>query len=117
MVRITILYPRTEGARFDMDYYLQKHMPLSIGYLRTHPGFRAVSVERGVAGGEPGSHAPFVAVCQFLFETVDDFVAAFTPHAAELQADIPAYTDISPVIQISAVELADAQAAGGSVAT
>ena len=107
MVKISIVYPRTDGARFDMEYYLQTHMPRSIGWLRTHPGFRAVSVERGVAGAAPGSDAPFVAMCQYVFETLEDFVAAFTPHAAELQADIPTYTDIAPLIQISAVEIAE----------
>ena len=111
MVKISILYPWTPDARFDMEYYLHKHMPLSIGRLRTHSGFRAVSVERGIAGGEPGSQAPFVAVCEYLFETLDDFIAAFTPHASVLQADIPAYTNISPVIQISAVEIAEASVA------
>ena len=46
-----------------------------------------------------------MAVCQYLFDTVEDFVAAFTPHAAMLQADIAVYTDIPPVIQISSVEI------------
>ena len=110
MVKITIVYPRTAGARFDMEYYLQTHMPRSIGWLRTHPGFRGVSVERGVAGAEPGSEAPFVAVCQFLFATLEDFIAAFTPHAAALQADIAVYTNIAPVIQISAVEITEGRA-------
>jgi uncharacterized protein (TIGR02118 family) len=66
-----------------------------------------VSVERGVAGAAPGSEAPFVAMCQFVFDTLEDFAAEFTPHAAELQADIPAYTDIAPVIQISVVEITE----------
>ena len=55
MVKITIVYPRTSGVRFDMEYYLEKHMPVSIECLSGHPGFRGVSVERGIAGAEPGS--------------------------------------------------------------
>jgi len=107
MIAITILYPWTAGARFDMDYYLHTHMPQSIGWLSAHPGYRGVSVERGLAGAQPGSDAPFLAVCRFLFETVDDFVAAFTPHADALQADIKVYTDIAPVIQIGAVDITE----------
>lgn len=32
-----------------------------------------------------------------------NFMAAFTPHAAVLQGDMPNYTDIEPVIQINEV--------------
>jgi hypothetical protein len=29
MIKISIFYPNTPGARFDMDYYLHTHMPMS----------------------------------------------------------------------------------------
>ncbi len=106
MVKIGILYPNKQGSKFDMSYYLNTHMPLSIERLSAHKGYRGVSVERGLAGGIPGSDPPFVALCQYLFDSVEDFVAAFMPHAELLQGDMPNYTDITPVIQISAVEIA-----------
>jgi uncharacterized protein (TIGR02118 family) len=109
MVKISILYPDTPGSSFDMAYYLKTHMPMSIARLSAHPGFRSVSVERGMAGQEPGSPPPFLALCHYVFESVDDFVAAFTPHAAELQGDIPNYTNTAPVIQISAVEISQSR--------
>ena len=117
MVKISIMYPATSGAAFDMDYYLRTHMPMSIGYLSAHEGFRGVSVERGVAGQDPGAPPPFVAVCHFLFESLEDFVAAFTPHAALLQGDMPNYTNITPVIQISAVEISETRAVAAGSAT
>lgn len=103
MVKISILYPNNSGARFDMDYYVNKHMPESIGLLSVHPGFKGVSVERGVGGTVPGSQPAYVAMCHFLFDTAEDFMAAFLPHAAILQGDMPNYTDIEPVIQINEV--------------
>jgi uncharacterized protein (TIGR02118 family) len=105
-VRISILYANRPGARFDLRYYVEKHMPRSIELLGAHPGFRSVSVECGVAGAEPGSAAAFVAMCHYGFETVDDFLAAFMPHAAELQGDMRNYTDIAPVIQFNEVLIA-----------
>jgi uncharacterized protein (TIGR02118 family) len=103
MVKISILYPNTRGSQFDMRYYVEKHMPLSIGLLSAHSGFKGVSVERGLSGGEPGTDAAFVAMCHFLFDSVEDFMAAFMPHAAKLQGDVPNYTDIQPVIQVNEV--------------
>ena len=103
MVRISILYPNSAGARFDFEYYTGRHMPRSIALLSAHPGFKGVSVERGLGGGQPGSAPPYSAMCHFLFDTAESFMAAFMPHAPELQGDIPNYTNVSPVIQINEV--------------
>ena len=91
-----------KDARFDFDYYLEKHMPWSIGILSAHPGFRGVSVERGISIG-PGPEQAYVAVCHFLFETLDDFMAAVAQSSDALRADMKNYTDIEPTIQISDV--------------
>jgi uncharacterized protein (TIGR02118 family) len=80
-------------------------MPQSIELLSTHPGFKGVSVERGVGGAESGAAAAYVALCHFLFDSIEDFMAAFVPHASTLQGDMPNYTDIKPVIQFSEVVL------------
>lgn len=103
MTKISIFYPNNTGVRFDFRYYVEKHMPLSIGLLGAHPGFKGVSVERGLAGPEPGAEPPFVAMCHFLFDSLEDFMGAFTLHGAQLQEDIPNYTDVQPLIQISEV--------------
>jgi uncharacterized protein (TIGR02118 family) len=103
MVRISILYPNNKDSRFDFRYYVEKHMPASIELLSAHPGFKGVSVERGVGGAEPGSEPAYIAMCHCLFNSVDDFMAAFMPNAAALQGDMPNYTDIEPVIQFNEV--------------
>jgi uncharacterized protein (TIGR02118 family) len=89
-----------------MEYYLHRHMPLSIDLLSAHAGFQGVSVERGLAGALPGTEAPYVALCHYRFDSVESFLAAFTPHSATLQGDIVNYTDITPLIQFSDVVLA-----------
>jgi len=107
MVKISILYPHSPDATFDMEYYLGTHMPMSLALLRSHPGFIALSVERGVAAPQSGLPPAYVAMCHYTFSTAEDFVAAFMPHAAVLQADIARYTTVAPVIQFSAVEIAE----------
>lgn len=103
MIKISILYPNT--GRFDMDYYLNTHMPRSIERLSAGEGYRGVSVERGLGGASPGSAPGFVALCHYLFDSIESFMAAFQPHAAELLGDMPNYTGIEPVIQFSEVAI------------
>ena len=105
MVKISIFYPHTADATFDMEYYLRTHMPMSLGLLSKHPGFIALSVERGVAAPLSGFPPQYVAMCQYTFTTAEDFVAAFMPHAEVLQRDIAKYTTIAPVVQFSVVEI------------
>ena len=107
MVTISILYPQTPGGTFDMDYYLRTHMPMSLARLRSHPGFIGLSVERGIAAPSSDIPPPYVAMCHYTFRTADDFVAAFSPHALELQRDIANYTTIAPIVQFSDVALTD----------
>jgi len=80
-------------------------MPESIGLLSSHPGFKGICVERGVAGAELGADPTYIMMCHFLFDSAEDFLAAFVPHAAILQGDMPNYTNIYPVIQFSEVLL------------
>lgn len=86
MIKISILYPNSKSARFDVRYYADQHMPRSIALLSRHPGCRGVSVERGLVGAVPGTDPTFFAMCHFLFDSVESFSAAFSPHADALQA-------------------------------
>lgn len=101
MIRISILYPNHKGSCFDVSYYVEIHMPMSIKLLSAHPGFKGVSVEHGLAGSEP----TYIAMCHFLFNSVEDFLTAFMPNAEMLQGDMPNYTNIEPVIQFNEVLL------------
>ena len=62
---------------------------------------RETSVEIGIGGEAPGLPAPFAAIVGFTCDSVEAFSAAFMPVADQLQGDIPNYTDIVPIIQIS----------------
>jgi uncharacterized protein (TIGR02118 family) len=105
MIKVSILYPDREQYRFEWEYYVNTHMPMSMALLGQHAGYRGVSVERGITGRDPGSRPCFVAMCHFTFTSVDDFVQAFTPHAGVLERDLSNYTDIQPNIQFSEVAI------------
>jgi len=103
MVKVSIFYPSRPDGQFDVDYYLNTHMPLAIGLLGS--AVKSVSVEIGVLGGTPGQPPPFTAICSFTCETAQAFTDAFLPNADILQSDIPRYTNITPVIQVSEIRL------------
>lgn len=99
MIKISVMYPNDPSARFDHDYYRDKHMPL----LKERMGdtCKHYTVEKGIGGGAPGVQAPFIAMCHIFCDSVESFQQGFGPHAKEILADIPNYTDQKPVIQIS----------------
>ena len=66
---------------------------------------KGINVEQGLAGGQPGAPAPYVALGHLFFESVDAFQAAFAEHSGAILADIPNYTNTQPTIQISQVRL------------
>ena len=59
--------------------------------------------DKGVAGGAPGSSAPFVYIAQLYFNSVADFQKAMGAHGKEIMGDVPNYTDIRPQVQISEI--------------
>ncbi len=105
MFNITSIYPMKEGYEFDFDYYLKTHMPMSIALLSKAKGFKGVSVEKGVSIEEPKIEPSYVAMCHYYFESLEDFMNAFSPHAEKLQADITNYTNIEPTIQVNEVQI------------
>jgi uncharacterized protein (TIGR02118 family) len=103
MVKLSIFYPNTEGKKFDKEYYLNVHMPLSIKLQGD--AIKHVEVDFGFSGGLPGSKPSYVAVCHFLYDSFEAFQEAFMPHADTLMKDILNYTDIETIIQFSEVKL------------
>lgn len=103
MVRISIMYPNIKGAKFDVDYYVKTHMPMSINFMKGHPGYKGVSVERGSVGVAPNSEPAFIAMTHYLFRSIEDFWDACTPHSETLQNDLSKCTAIASVIQINEV--------------
>jgi uncharacterized protein (TIGR02118 family) len=103
MIRVSVIYPHQQGAHFDWAYYTSMHVPMVARKLGA--AAKAVSIEQGIAGGEPDSPPAFVALAHLTFESVPAFQAAFAPHADEIMGDIPNYTSIRPILQISEVKV------------
>jgi uncharacterized protein (TIGR02118 family) len=99
MIRVNVLYPNNPGSTFDLDYYLSKHLPLV--QLKMGAALKGMTVDHGLSGGQPGTEAAYRVIFSMLFDSADAFERAFTPHAAEIMADIPRYTNVAPTLQVS----------------
>lgn len=104
MIKVSVLYPNEKGKKFDMDYYCNKHMPMV--QQKYGDACKRVTADQGLAGGEPGSPPAFIAMGHMYFDSLEALQAAASgPHVAEMMADIPNFTDSTPVIQISEVKM------------
>ena len=103
MIKVSVFYPNEEGKKFDMEYYCNKHIPMVLEKLGD--ACRGVTVEQGLGGVQPGSPAIYIAMGHLLFESIEAFQAAFGPHAKGIMGDMPNYTDVQPLIQISEVKM------------
>lgn len=93
MIRLSVLYPDTEGASFDHDYYRDQHVPLC---LRTW-GLDSAEIDKGIDG-------PYVAAVHFRFDSPEAMQEAMgSPGTAEIQSDVANYTTITPAIQVSEI--------------
>jgi uncharacterized protein (TIGR02118 family) len=99
MIRMAVLYPQSDGSHFDVDYYTTKHMKLVRDRLQPL-GMTDCGVDVGTEtiGGGP---APFAVIGYVVFDTLDQFHAAMDEALDELVADVPNYTNIQPLIQVS----------------
>ena len=101
MIKVSVLYPNAAGKAFDIDYYTKKHIPMVTAALGS--ALKLIEVEKGLAGGAPGAPATYVIMGHLYFETLEAFQNAFGPQMEKFQADLPNFTKVEPVVQISEV--------------
>lgn len=93
MIRFSVLYPKTEGATFDHDYYRDKHIPLALQTWGIEGA--KVEIDRGIDG-------PYVAAAHIWFDSLEAMRQALgRSGGADLATDVPNYTTITPVAQTS----------------
>ena len=94
---LTVVYPWKDDAKFDFEYYIGKHLPLlrqlygsSVGKMEVHKGLR-----RG-----DGSPPAFVGGVTVEILSMEAFDTAAREHRPKLIADVPNFSNITPVAQI-----------------
>jgi len=103
MIKVSVFYPHKEGGKFDMDYYCKRHMALV--QQRLGAACKKITVDAGLSGAGPQAALTYTAMGHLYFDSAEAFQTAFAPHAKDIMADVPNYTDIQPIIQISEVKM------------
>ena len=102
MIKVSVLYPNQEGTHFNHDYYRDSHMRMVKDALKPL-GLETTGIEKGLGGIEPGQPAPYHCIGTMTFGTMEQMQQGLQQHAPGLMADIPNFTDVQPVIQVSEV--------------
>ena len=100
-IKVSVLYPGGDGITFNMDYYLNKHVPMVTGLLGD--AMIGATIEQGLSGAAPSAPAPYVTMGNIYFESLESFQSSFGPNAMAIMGDVPNYTNGEPVVQISEV--------------
>jgi uncharacterized protein (TIGR02118 family) len=100
MQRVTVLYPNGADVKFDFDYYLAKHVPWVAGMVG-----RSIEVRRGISS--PTGSPAFVCIATIHIESAAMWDAVLAQHGPEIMADIPNYTNSSPLLQIDEIVRAE----------
>nr|WP_299384224.1 EthD family reductase [Allomuricauda sp.] len=101
MVKVTILYPSSDGSTFNMDYYATKHMPMVAELMGE--SLKHWSIDKGISGRTPEEPLPYMAIGYLYFDQLSDYQESFGPNAKQIVGDIPNYTNVQPVVQISEI--------------
>jgi uncharacterized protein (TIGR02118 family) len=101
MIKVSVMYPNGPDAHFDAVYYCERHMPMVKTLMGEHCKY--YTVDRAAAAGAPMSNTPYIAMGHLFCDSIDAFQAGFGPHSEDIMADIPNYTNQTPVIQMSEV--------------
>jgi uncharacterized protein (TIGR02118 family) len=91
MIKASVLYPAGDDATFDIDYYASTHMEI----VRRTMNPSKIEIDQGHDG-------PYVAAGHLYFDDQAALAEAMN-NAAEALADIPNFTNVTPVMQTSTV--------------
>ena len=101
MFKLSVMYPNEKGAEFNHEYYKTTHMELVVKHLKSF-GVIKTEVNKGLSGGgdEP---APYICIGHLYFESLDDYDKGMAEKQEILRGDIPNFTNVTPIRQISEV--------------
>ena len=91
MIKVSVMYPKTEDSTFDMEYYKTAHMDI----VRNGMKPLRIEIDQAVDG-------PYMAIGHLYFDSLEA-LGASPDGAAAAAADVPNFSNVESVMQISEV--------------
>ena len=101
MIKVSVMYPNSSTARFDHDYYREKHLPLI--KRRMGAALKYYAIDKGLSAGTAETPPTYVGACHLMCDSLDAYTSAYGPYAQEIAGDIRNFTNVTPMKQISEV--------------
>lgn len=90
---VNVGYPSAAGARFDMKYYLDKHMPM------VQKNWTSYGLENWTVNKYDDQTSPYMVMATLTFRDQSSFGSASkSKEAEEVFGDIPNFTDLKPTL-------------------
>jgi uncharacterized protein (TIGR02118 family) len=92
---LTILYPNSDGVRWDVEYYRTHHMPL-IMKLYGKDAIKRFELRKG-ATGQTGGAPTYIGSVNIYINNQAAFDAAGKQHGPTLVKDVPHFSSVMPI--------------------
>jgi uncharacterized protein (TIGR02118 family) len=92
---LTILYPNSDGVRWDVEYYRTHHMPL-IMKLYGKEAIKRFELRKG-ATGQTGGAPTYIGSVNIYINDQAAFDAAGKQHGPTLVKDVPHFSSVMPI--------------------
>jgi uncharacterized protein (TIGR02118 family) len=90
VIKVSVMYPNSPGARFDHDYYRDKRLPLIKN--RMGAALKYYTIDKGLAGEALDAPAAYVGMCHC--DSIEAYQSSFSPYAQTVEATVPVPTGV-----------------------
>lgn len=96
-VKVTVLYENKPGSKFDMDYYLNTHMPLVSKSWQQY-GLKGWEVQE-FRPSPDGQVPPYQVQATLIWDNQEDLKKGLeSPETPTVLGDVPNFTDLQPIL-------------------
>ena len=97
---LTVLFPSGEGVKFDIEYYVNHHIPLVLSlYGKSIRQYEVFKAQTGPNGAPP----PFFGMANIWIADEEAFTQASRDHAKDFGPDVPNFFNGKTVAMTSVV--------------
>ena len=94
MIRVMALYPNSQGAWLDFEYYRDQHMSKVRACFAGRA--RELRAESGLSNPKTGEPPDYLAIGHLVVDALEDWYEVMATNKQELLGDVANYTNIAP---------------------